>query len=185
MRFMFTALRVLIGALFIGHGTQKLFGWFNGHGLEATAGGFDSMGLKPGKATAVVAGMSEAGGGALLASGMATPAAGAALTGTMIQAIRTVHAKNGPWVSNGGWEYNAVLIAAVLAIVEHGPGPFSIDGALDLDLKGSGWALAALAAGIAGPPLVQIALATFAETDAETGNGETPDAGSETEAETA
>lgn len=167
MRFMFTALRVLVGALFIGHGTQKLFGWFNGHGIEATAAGFDSMGLKPGKATAVVAGASEAGGGALLAAGLATPMAGAALTGTMIQAIRSVHASNGPWVSNGGWEYNAVLIAAVLAIVEHGPGPVSIDEGLGLNLDGFGWALAALAAGVVGPPLVQVALATFAGTETE------------------
>lgn len=178
MKFMFTALRVLVGVLFVGHGTQKLFGWFNGNGLEATGAGFDSMGFKPGKATAVVAGMSEAGGGALLAAGMATPAAGAALTGTMIQAIRTVHASNGPWVSNGGWEYNAVLIAVVLAIVERGPGPFSIDEGLGLNHEGFGWALAALAAGVIGPPLVQTALATL------DGSGSEPEAEVDTEAGT-
>ena len=27
-------LRGIVGSLFIGHGTQKLFGWFQGHGLE-------------------------------------------------------------------------------------------------------------------------------------------------------
>ena len=31
-------LRVLVGALFIGHGTQKLFGWFGGHGIDGSAG---------------------------------------------------------------------------------------------------------------------------------------------------
>ena len=161
MKFTFTALRVLVGALFIGHGTQKLFGWFNGGGLEGTAQAFDSMGLKPGKATAIAAGVSEAGGGALLAAGAATPAAGAALAGTMTQAIRTVHGSKGPWVSDGGWEYNAVLIAIVLAIVEHGPGVFSVDEASGSNLDGLGWALAALAAGVAGPPLLQAALASF------------------------
>jgi len=43
-------LRLVIGGLFIGHGTQKLFGWFGGPGLEATSQGFGSMGLAPGRA---------------------------------------------------------------------------------------------------------------------------------------
>jgi putative oxidoreductase len=129
-------LRVLIGGLFIGHGTQKLFGWFGGHGPEATAGFFESLGLKPGKRNAIAAGAAEAGGGALLASGVALPLAGAALTGTMTSAIRHVHASKGPWSSDGGWEYNAVLIAATLAVVE--------------EECGVAWALAAGAAGAAG-----------------------------------
>jgi putative oxidoreductase len=131
-----TILRVLIGGLFVGHGTQKLFGWFGGHGLEGTSGFFEQLGLKPGKRNAVAAGVAEAGGGALLASGIALPLAGAALTGTMTTAIRHAHATKGPWVTNGGWEYNAVLIAATLAVVE--------------EEWGMGWALVAGAAGAAG-----------------------------------
>ena len=42
--------RVTIGLLFVGHGTQKLFGWFGGGGLEGTAGNFEKMGLVPGAA---------------------------------------------------------------------------------------------------------------------------------------
>jgi putative oxidoreductase len=129
-------LRALIGGLFIGHGTQKLFGWFGGHGLEGTSGFFESLGLKPGKRNAIAAGVSEAGGGALLATGIAMPLAGAALTGTMATAIRHVHGPKGPWTTEGGWEYNAVLIAATLALVE--------------DNNGWAWALAAGAAGVAG-----------------------------------
>jgi len=41
---------------------------------------------------------------------------------TMLTAIHRVHLKNGPWSSNGGYEYNAVLIAAVLVLAEVGPG---------------------------------------------------------------
>ena len=163
MNFMFTVLRVVVGGLFVGHGLQKLAGWFNGPGLDATAQGFDSMGLKPGKATAIAAGLSETGGGALLAAGVATPLAGAALVGTMTQAIRTVHGPKGPWNADGGWEYNAVLIAVILAIVERGPGSLSIDEAADREASGAAWALAALAAGVAGPPLLQAALASFAD----------------------
>ena len=68
----------------------------------------------------------------------------------MITAIRTVHLKNGPWVTSQGYEYNLVLIAAVLALVDGGPGALSIDGALGLHETGQRWALAALAAGAVG-----------------------------------
>jgi putative oxidoreductase len=150
MRIARFAARTIIGGLFIGHGTQKLAGWFGGSGLEATSAGFDSMGLRPGKRNALVAGVSEAGGGALLALGAATPLAGAALIGTMVTAIRTVHWKNGPWAANGGYEYNLVLIAAVATLVEAGPGCLSFDRARGRERKGAGWALAAVAAGVAG-----------------------------------
>jgi putative oxidoreductase len=143
-------LRGLIGGLFIGHGTQKLFGWFGGHGLEGTGGFFESLGLKPGRRNAIAAGAAEAGGGALLVAGLATPLAGAAISGTMVTAIRHVHAPKGPWITDGGWEYNAVLLAATFAIVEEGPGPVSLDRLLGIDRHGLGWALAALGAGTAG-----------------------------------
>jgi putative oxidoreductase len=113
-------LRATVGGFFFGHGTQKLFGWFGGNGLEATAQAFDGMGLRPGKANAIAAGVAEAGGGALLAVGVATPAAASVLTATMLTAIETVHAKNGPWLNKGGYEYNVVLIAAVLTLAEVG-----------------------------------------------------------------
>jgi len=111
-------LRLAVGGFFFGHGTQKLFGWFGGNGLEATAQGFEHLGLRPGRRNAIAAGAAEAGGGALLATGIATPLAASVLTATMLTAIRTVHIKNGPWATNGGYEYNVVLIAAVLALAE-------------------------------------------------------------------
>src|SRR3954465_4863359 len=105
-----TALRFVIGPLFVGHGTQKLFGWFGGHGPDGTGGFFESLGLRPGKRHAIAAGAAEAGGGGLPPTGLAPPVAGAALTGTMTTAIRHVHAEKGPWSTNGGWEYNGVII---------------------------------------------------------------------------
>jgi putative oxidoreductase len=146
--------RVLIGGLFIGHGTQKLFGWFGGYGPEGTGGYMESLGMKPGREHALAAGATEAGGGALLALGLATPAAGAAITGVMATAIRTVHQPNGPWVTENGWEHPASIMAAVLAIVEAGPGPLSLDAALGSERKGTGWALAALIAGVGGCALL-------------------------------
>jgi putative oxidoreductase len=143
-------LRLAVGGFFVGHGTQKLFGWFGGHGLEATAQGFEQIGLRPGRPNAIAAGAAEAGGGALLAAGLATPLAASVLTATMLTAIDKVHGKKGPWLSNGGYEYNVVLIAAALALVEVGPGGLSLDAALGRERAGSGWTLAALATGALG-----------------------------------
>jgi putative oxidoreductase len=145
-----TLLRLTVGGFFVGHGTQKLFGWFGGHGLDATAQGFEALGLRPGRRHAIAAGAAEAGGGALLAAGLATPLAASVLTATMLTAVNRVHAKNGPWATNGGYEYNVVLIAAVLALVDAGPGSLSLDEALGRERSGPAWALAALLAGAFG-----------------------------------
>ena len=150
-----TTLRLVIGPLLVGHGTQKLFGWFGGHGLEGTAGFFESkLGLKPGKRHAAAAGASEAIGGALLTLGALTPVAAGLITGTMITAIRKVHAPKGPWVTEGGYEYNAVLIAAMLALTETGPGRPSVDASAFPRFKGNGLALAQFAAAAAGAALL-------------------------------
>jgi putative oxidoreductase len=143
-------LRGVIGPLFVGHGTQKLFGWFGGHGVEGTGGFFENLGLRPGKRHATAAGVAEAGGGVLLTLGAATPLAATLITGTMVTAIRKVHLQKGPWVTDGGYEYNLALIALTTALVETGPGRASVDASVAPRLKGTAWALAALAAGVAG-----------------------------------
>jgi putative oxidoreductase len=142
--------RITIGLLFVGHGTQKLFGWFGGGGPEETGGSFEQLGLRPGRRHALAAGAAEAGGGLLFALGAATPLAAAAISGTMITAIKTVHWEKGVWSTGGGYEYNLVLLAAVFGMTENGPGDWSIDGALGKNRWGTPWALAALAAGAAG-----------------------------------
>jgi putative oxidoreductase len=142
--------RLVIGGLFVGHGTQKLFGWFDGPGRETTGEFFESLGLRPGRRHATAAGAAETLGGAMVALGLMTPAAVAALTGVMVTAIRKVHAKNGVWVTEGGFEYNLVLLAALLALVEDGPGPLSADRRLGIELSGPAWALAALGGGALG-----------------------------------
>jgi putative oxidoreductase len=143
-------LRATVGGFFVGHGTQKLFGWFGGNGLSATAKGFESMGMRPGLPNAVAAGAAEAGGGAALLLGFETPLAASTLIATMLTAINRVHAKNGPWATKGGYEYNAVLIAAASILAEVGPGKLSVDGIRGVDRSGPAWALAALALGAAG-----------------------------------
>ena len=57
------ALRGLIGGLFVGHGTQKLFGWFDGPGLEGTGGMMEKLEMRPPRRHAVIAGAAETTGG--------------------------------------------------------------------------------------------------------------------------
>jgi putative oxidoreductase len=153
MRLGYLMLRTTVGAFFVGHGTQKLFGWFGGNGLDATAQAFESLGLRPGRPNAIAAGAAEAGGGALLATGLANPLAASVLTATMLTAIRRVHAKNGPWVTNGGYEYNVVLIAAALALAPPSAGRL----AASERRSDWGWTLAALLTGLAGAAGAELA----------------------------
>jgi putative oxidoreductase len=150
MRLGMAVLRVVVGVLLMGHGLQKLVGWFGGSGLDGTARFFEKVGLRPGRAQAALAGGAEAGGGALLALGLLTPVGAAMVTGSMAGAIAKVHAPNGPWVSDGGYEYNLVLMAAVFAIAAAGPGRWSLDERLGIARSGAGVGLAELAVGLAG-----------------------------------
>jgi putative oxidoreductase len=143
-------LRVVVGVLFVGHGAQKLFGSFGGHGLQGTGGFFEQLGLKPGKVHAFNAGAAEFFGGALLALGLLTPVAAVLLIGTMTVAIATVHFPKGPWVTDGGYEYNAVLMAVAFAVTGVGPGSWSLDDAFGIGWSGTDWALGALVVGMAG-----------------------------------
>ena len=119
-------LRAGVGGALFAHGSQKLFGWFGGGGLAGTGAMFDKMGFTPGKTNAVAAGLGEAGGGALLALGLATPAAGAAVAGTMGVAA-SMHVANGFFAVEGGYEYPAVLGVSAIALALTGPGVFSVD----------------------------------------------------------
>jgi putative oxidoreductase len=143
------AARTVIGTLFIGHGTQKLFGWFGGPGLEGTEQMMGALEMRPTRANALAAGVTETAGGALLVAGAATPLAASSLIGTMLTAIQKVHRPQGVWAAQGGWEYNAVLIAALVALIDAGPGELSVDAALGRDEWGPGWALGGLALGAA------------------------------------
>ena len=147
------AVRIVIGGLFIGHGTQKLKGWFGGSGLEGTAKTMEALDMHPVRPNAIAAGLTETVGGALLVVGLATPVASAGLIGVMATAIRKVHFAKGPWNGKGGWEYNAVLIATLTALAGDGPGRLSLDAARGRLRSGAGWGLFALALGVASSTL--------------------------------
>ncbi|MFF9065604.1 DoxX family protein [Streptomyces sp. NPDC014891] len=119
-------LRVGTGAVLAAHGTQKLFGWFGGGGIDGTTKAMEAMGFHPARESAVAAGLGEAGGGALLALGLATPAAGAAAAGAMTGAV-AVHAPAGFFAQGGGYEYPAFLGFVAAAIGVTGAGRYSLD----------------------------------------------------------
>ncbi|MGW7789813.1 DoxX family membrane protein [Streptomyces tricolor] len=122
-------LRLGTGGVLAAHGAQKLFGWFGGHGLEGTGQFMESVGYAPGRASALAAGLAEAGGGTLLALGLATPAAGAAAAGGMAGAS-AVHVPNGFFAQEGGYEHAATLGLAAAGLAVTGPGRLSLDPAL-------------------------------------------------------
>lgn len=142
-------IRAIPGSLLIGHGTQKLFGWFGGKGLVGTATAFESNGYRPGRVFAFMAGFGEAAGGLLIALGFMTPLACAAIVGVMLNAIVGVHWSKGIWGTNGGYEYPLTLAAVAAGIAFAGPGRFSVDHAFGLHLRGTAWGIAAVGAGIA------------------------------------
>ncbi|WP_030267386.1 DoxX family protein [Streptomyces sp. NRRL B-24484] len=123
------ALRAAVGGVMFAHGAQKLFGWFGGGGIEGTAQAMEHMGYEPGRPNAVASGLGEAGGGALLVLGLATPVAGSVVAGTMAGAI-AVHAPAGFFAMGGGFEYPGLLGTCGLALGISGAGRYSLDHAL-------------------------------------------------------
>ena len=141
-------LRVVVGVLFIGHGTQKLFGWFGGYGPEGTGGFLETLGYRRGRQLAIVTGLAEAGGGLLLAVGLVTPLAAAAIIGVMVNASIAAHLPNGLWNDRRGYELPLVFAAAATALAFTGPGRWSIDNVIGLNWQGVWWGVAGLGLGI-------------------------------------
>jgi putative oxidoreductase len=142
-----TLLRVTVGGFFVGHGLQKLTGAFDGPGLDGTEQMMAGTGMHPAARNARLVAVTETAGGAALALGAATPLAAAGIVGTMVTAIRKVHLAKGPWVTEGGYEYNAVLIAAAAALAS-GPGGPSVDQLFGKKTWGAGGTVFALVAGV-------------------------------------
>ena len=139
--------RGVTGALLIGHGTQKLFGWFGGGGPDGTGAMLESLGYPQGKDMARLTGAAETGAGVSLASGLLTPLGAAGVIGVMTNATVSVHLSSGLWNHNGGYEYPLVLSTLATSFALGGPGKLSSDAAIGWKLSGAWWTLGALALG--------------------------------------
>ncbi len=128
----FLIVRLLLGLGLIAHGSQKLFGWFGGYGLAGTGGFFENLGFRPGTLFALMAGLGETVGGLLTVLGLGGALGPVLIVLVMLVAVVSVHITKGFFISNGGWELNAMIVAAALAIAFAGNGAYSLDSVLNL-----------------------------------------------------
>jgi putative oxidoreductase len=158
-------LRLVVGPVFAFHGFAKIF---RGGRLDGTAGWFDSLGMRPGHVHARLAAAGELATGTCLALGFFTSFAGLGLVGLMSVAFWTVHKGHGLLIINEGWEYVTVLAAIGVTVATIGPGEWSLDHAIGLDLNGPAGFLISLVGGLA---LAALLLATaYRPPAAETGS---------------
>lgn len=125
-----TALRLCVGAVFLAHGAQKLFGVWGGPGLTGTTSYFTHLGLPAPYALAILVAVTEFSGGGLLILGGLTRWAALALAIDMAVAIWKVHYTNGLFLSargGQGSEFAMVLLGAMFCLILTGPGAVSWD----------------------------------------------------------
>ena len=125
-----TVLRIIVGIIFMAHGSQKLFGWFGGGGLAGTAQFMESLGLTPATLMAALSGGAEFFGGLALVIGLLVRPAAVALIGLLVVAIFSVHINNGLFMQNNGYEFALALLGGTIAVLFEGAGKLSADGAI-------------------------------------------------------
>lgn len=114
-------LRVATGAVFLGHGWQKVQ-----TGIPGVAGFLAGLGFPAPELFAVLLIAAEVGGGLLLILGAYTHWAAKATAFVALVALLTVHLKNG-FMGPGGFEFILVLLAASVSLMITGAGKYSLD----------------------------------------------------------
>lgn len=115
--------RVAIGFVLLAHGWQK----YSEYTLDGTTAAFGDMGVPAPAAAALFATVVEIIGGLALIAGLLTPVAAAANIANLLGALVLVHAGNGVFVENGGYELVLTLIAGLTVVLALGSGRFSTD----------------------------------------------------------
>jgi putative oxidoreductase len=140
-------LRIVLGLTVAAHGSQKLFGWFGGNGFTQTVGFMKAQGFQPAWFWTLLGGLGEFGGGVLLALGLLSPLAGAAIFAAMLMAVLKFHWGKGFWAMKGGYEYPLVLSLLGAVLTLSGPGSYSLDALFGFALPTPlTWAVLVLAA---------------------------------------
>lgn len=115
--------RVLLGVVMFAHGYQKMVI----NGISGTTEGFESLSIPLAIMSASFVTVVEFAGAALLIVGALTPFISACNLVIMAGAAFFVHAKNGIFVADGGWELVGVIGAGFLMLAAVGPGRYSLD----------------------------------------------------------
>ena len=120
-------LQMGIGLTFAAHGAQKVFGWWGGPGLAGWEGAMAHMGFRPARLFAVTSALTELGGGLLLAVGLLTPLAAAALVAQAVVIVGHVHWQNGFFNSRSGIEFPLLLGLGAAAVGLAGGSAVGVD----------------------------------------------------------
>ena len=119
------ALRIVLGFVFLAHGYPKLF-----KDLKGTAGFLAGIGVRPGVFWALVLGSAEFFGGLALLLGFASRVASGLLIISMtVATLLKIFVWKVPFTkgSEAGWEFDALLLAGVIALFLLGSGTLSVD----------------------------------------------------------
>ena len=119
-------IRLILAAVFIYHGGQKLFGWFDGFGLHATAGFLAGLYIPYPLVAAILSGSTEFFGGVILLVGTGTRLAAVPMAFNMAVACLTVHLHKGFGAQAGGMEYPLTLGVVLVAMILLGPGRITL-----------------------------------------------------------
>lgn len=128
----FVPMRVSLGATMLHHGASKL----KGEGPAQAGAMFEQLGFKPGRTWAQLTGLAEVFAGASAILGIGTRLGALAVLVTQGVAVAKVHAPKGFSNMAGGYEFNALLIAAAVGLLLAGPGSVSVHEVIERRLQG-------------------------------------------------
>jgi putative oxidoreductase len=120
-------LRLGLGFMFMAHGMQKAFAFFGGPGINGFSQMLSGMGFNPAVLWAYIAAYTELLGGLFIMAGFLTRISSVFLFILIVVATLKVHLAKGFFLSNGGFEYNLIILSVLVSLIIMGPGKISLN----------------------------------------------------------